>query len=99
MGLKCACLAISEPGAGSDVANIATTAEKKGDHYVVNGMKKWITGGMMGDFFTTAVRTGGPGAHGISLLLVERDMPGVFIRKMETQFDNAHTSLISLVCI
>ena len=54
-------LAISEPGAGSDVANIQTSAEDKGDHWLVNGSKKWITGGNMADFFTCAVRTGKKG--------------------------------------
>jgi len=55
------CLAISEPTAGSDVANIKTKAVRQGDYYIVNGSKKWITGGMIGDFFTTAVRTGEEG--------------------------------------
>jgi alkylation response protein AidB-like acyl-CoA dehydrogenase len=84
-GRKNICLAISEPWAGSDVANIKTSAVKVGDHYVVNGQKKWITGGTYGDFFTVAVRTGGEGMGGISLLLVERDSPGLSVRKMETQ--------------
>jgi len=96
-GKKSACLAISEPYAGSDVANLKATAVREGDHYIVNGSKKWITGGMMGDYFTTCVRTGGEGMMGLSLLLIERDMPGVSIRKMETQFDNAHsTTFINL---
>ncbi|KAL0478295.1 medium-chain specific acyl-CoA dehydrogenase, mitochondrial [Acrasis kona] len=96
-GEKNICLAISEPTAGSDVANIRTTAVRQGDHYVVNGTKKWITGGLFGDFFTTAVRTGGEGAGGISLLLLEKNMPGVNVRKMETQFDNSHnTTFINL---
>jgi len=53
-GEKNICLAISEPGAGSDVANIQTAAvlSKDGSHYVVNGSKKWISGGAFGDFFT-----------------------------------------------
>ena len=92
MGRKNICLAISEPYAGSDVANIRTTAVRHGDHYIVTGTKKWITGGSMGDFFTTAVRTGGEGMGGISLLLLERDMAGIHIRKMETQFDSAHST-------
>jgi alkylation response protein AidB-like acyl-CoA dehydrogenase len=96
-GAKNCCLAISEPFAGSDVAGIKATAVRDGDVYVVNGLKKWITGGMWGDFFTTAVRTGGPGMGGISLLLIERSMPGVSVRKMETQFDNSHnTSFVTL---
>lgn len=61
-GFKSISLAISEPGAGSDVANISTTAVDCGDHYLVNGSKKWITGGNMADFFTLVVRTGEPGS-------------------------------------
>lgn len=80
------CLAISEPLAGSDVANLRTTAVKdpSGEFYVVNGEKKWITSGCSADFFTVAVRTGGPGAKGISLLLVERETPGVETVRMKT---------------
>jgi len=59
---------------------------------VVNGSKKWITGGATADYFTVAVRTGGPGMGGLSLLLVERNMPGVNIRRMKTQFDNANST-------
>jgi alkylation response protein AidB-like acyl-CoA dehydrogenase len=67
-------LAISEPFAGSDVAAIRTTASKSADgkHYLVNGLKKWITNGTFSHYFVTAVRTGGEGMRGISLLLVER---------------------------
>ena len=56
-------LAVTEPGGGSDVAGIRTTAVRDGDHYVVNGAKTFITSGVRADFVTTAVRTGGPG-HG-----------------------------------
>jgi acyl-CoA dehydrogenase len=69
-------LGITEPDAGSDVAAIRTTARRDGEHYVVNGAKTFITSGCRADFVTTAVRTGGPGAHGISLLVVERGTPG-----------------------
>lgn len=74
-GEKTSCLAISEPFAGSDVSAIRTTAEKSpcGKFYIVNGIKKWITEGMYADYFVTAVRTGGDGAKGISMLLIERD--------------------------
>ncbi len=75
-GEKIHALAITEPSGGSDVANLKTRAVRDGDHYVVNGSKIFITGGMRADFYTTAVRTGGPGAGGISLLLIEREMPG-----------------------
>ena len=69
-------LAITEPDAGSDVAGIRTRAQRDGDHYVVNGAKTFITSGVRADFVTTAVRTGGPGHRGISLLVVERGTPG-----------------------
>jgi acyl-CoA dehydrogenase len=69
-------LAITEPGGGSDVAAIRTTARRDGDAYVVNGTKTLITSGVRADFVTTAVRTGGPGATGLSLLVVEKGLPG-----------------------
>lgn len=74
LGDKRIALAISGPEAGSDVASLACTATKTpcGKFYVVNGVKKWITNGHFADYFVTAVRTGGPGVGGISLLLVER---------------------------
>jgi acyl-CoA dehydrogenase len=75
-GKKISALAITEPGGGSDVASLATRADLKGDHYVVNGAKMFITSGVRADFFTVAVRTGGPGKAGVSLLLIERGTPG-----------------------
>ena len=77
-------LAITEPGGGSDVANIRTTALRDpstgsgrgGDVFVVNGSKTFITSGVRADFVTTAVRTGGPGYGGVSLLVVEKGAPG-----------------------
>jgi len=96
-GEKNICLAISEPGAGSDVANIQTSAVRDGDHFVLNGTKKWITGGLWGDFFSLACRTGGPGMLGISFVLVERDMPGFSVREMKTQAGGVHnTTMIQL---
>jgi acyl-CoA dehydrogenase len=77
-------LAITEPDGGSDVASIRTTARRDGDHFVVNGAKTYITSGVRADFVTTAVRTDGPGAHGISLLVIERGTPGFEVsRKLE----------------
>lgn len=75
-GEKISALAITEPGAGSDVANIKTTARRDGDHYVVRGEKTFITSGMRADCISVAVRTGGPGMSGISLLLIEAGTPG-----------------------
>lgn len=78
-GEKIISLAITEPDAGSDVAGLTTRAVRDGDGYVVDGAKLFITSATRADFFTVAVRTGGDGAGGISLLLLERDMPGVTV--------------------
>jgi len=77
------CLCITEPSAGSDVANLKTSAKLEGDHYILNGEKKWITNGIFAKYFTVACRTGEAGMNGISLLMVESDMPGVTTRKMK----------------
>ncbi|OYW15846.1 MAG: acyl-CoA dehydrogenase [Sphingomonadales bacterium 32-65-25] len=76
-GEKLISLAITEPSGGSDVAQLKTRAEKVGNKYVVNGQKMFITTGMRADYMTVAVRTGGPGMKGISLMLIETDQPGV----------------------
>lgn len=75
-GEKISCLAITEPSGGSDVSAIQTSAVRDGEDYVVRGSKTFITSGMRGDYFTVAVRTGGPGIDGVSLLLMEADRPG-----------------------
>ncbi|KAF9434229.1 hypothetical protein BGZ76_008354 [Entomortierella beljakovae] len=82
-GRKTICLAITEPSAGSDVANLTTVANESSDGYIVNGEKKWITNGTFADYFTTAVRTGGDGMGGVSLIVIERTMPGVSTRQMQ----------------
>lgn len=75
-GEKISALAITEPGGGSDVANLKTTAKRDGNDYIVRGEKTFITSGMRADYYTVAVRTGDPGMGGISLLLIERDRAG-----------------------
>ncbi|MCO1334257.1 acyl-CoA dehydrogenase family protein [Microbulbifer sp. OS29] len=70
-------LAITEPEAGSDVANIQCRAVRDGDNYIVTGEKTYITGGMRANWFTAAVRTGSEGFGGISLLLIPADTEGV----------------------
>jgi acyl-CoA dehydrogenase len=75
-GEKIGALAITEPGGGSDVGRLRTTAVLDGDHYIVNGAKTYITSGVRADYVVTAVRTGVPGAAGVSLLVVEKDGPG-----------------------
>ncbi|CAK9091436.1 unnamed protein product, partial [Durusdinium trenchii] len=97
-GEKWSALAISEPFAGSDVAQIKATATRTADgkHFLVNGVKKWITEGAYSDYFVTAVRTGGPGGKGISLLLIERG-DGVTTSQMKTTYSKcAGTALIVL---
>ena len=69
-------LAVTEPGGGSDVAGLRTRAVRDGDEWVVNGSKTFITSGVRADFVTTAVRTGGEGYGGISLLVVDKGTPG-----------------------
>ena len=77
-------LAITEPGGGSDVGHLTTTAELSDDHYVVNGAKTFITSAVRADFVVTAVRTSGTGASGVSLLVVEKGTPGFEVaRKLD----------------
>ena len=75
-------LAITEPDGGSDVAGIRTTARRDGDSYVVDGAKTYITSGVRADFVVTAVRTGEAGAHGISLLVVDKGAGGFTARPL-----------------
>lgn len=79
-GERIAALAITEPGGGSDVAQLATTARREGDEYVVNGEKVFITSGMRADWITVAVRTGEAGSRGsggLSMLLVPGGSAGL----------------------
>ncbi|MEV0178967.1 acyl-CoA dehydrogenase family protein [Streptomyces sp. NPDC050625] len=70
-------VAMTEPGTGSDLKRIATSARRDGDHYVLNGAKTFITNGALAGLIVAVVRTGGPGARGLSLLLVDGDAPGL----------------------
>ena len=80
-GGKISALGITEPNAGSDVANIRTRAVRNGDHYIVNGSKTFITSGCRAHFITTAVRTGGAGYKGVSLLMIDSSTPGFTVAK------------------
>jgi len=82
-GRKIAALAITEPGGGSDVAHLQCRARREGDEWVVDGEKTFITSGVRADWITLAVRTGGPGAAGISLLAVPGDAPGLERTRLE----------------
>ena len=82
-GEKVCALAITEPGAGSDMAGIATRAERDGDDWVLNGSKTFTTNGVYGDLYFVSARTGreGPRHRQLSQLLVERDTPGLTVAK------------------
>ncbi|MDW3648399.1 MAG: acyl-CoA dehydrogenase family protein [Bacteroidia bacterium] len=108
-GKKISCIGITEPGAGSDAANIQTRAIRQGDHYIVNGSKTFITNGVYGDFIVTVVKTDPTaGAAGVSLLVIDRDAEGVSARKLkklgwhasdtaELSFDNVKVPIENLI--
>ncbi|GED99808.1 putative acyl-CoA dehydrogenase FadE [Gordonia spumicola] len=83
-GDKISSLAITEPSGGSDVGHLRTTAKRDGDHFIVNGAKTFITSAVRADHIVAAVRTGGDGAAGVSLLVIEKGTPGFNVdRKLE----------------
>ncbi len=104
-----ACIGISEPGAGSDVANIQTKAIREGDHYIVNGSKTFITNGVYGDFIVAVVKTDPEmGAAGVSLLVIDLNAEGVTRNKLkklgwhasdtaELHFDNVKVPVENIV--
>tara|TARA_Y100000590_G_scaffold456233_1_gene606432 strand:+ start:210 stop:1355 length:1146 start_codon:yes stop_codon:yes gene_type:complete len=75
-GKKGSSLGITEPSGGSDVANIKTIAKRDGNHFVINGSKTFVTGGMKSEYFVVGARTGGKGLNGISLFFIEADRSG-----------------------
>jgi acyl-CoA dehydrogenase len=83
-GNKIGSLAITEPGGGSDVGHLTTRAVRDGDDYIINGAKTYITSGVRADYVVTAARTGGPGAAGVSLIVVDKGTPGFEVsRKLD----------------
>lgn len=76
-------LGVSEPDAGSDVAALRTRAVRDGEDYVINGSKLYISNGTIADYITLAVRTGEPGAHGVSMIVVPADSPGLRRRRLK----------------
>ncbi len=103
------CQGYSEPGAGSDLASVKTTAERDGDHYIVNGQKTWTTLGQYANMIFCLVRTSKEGKpqQGISFLLVDMDDPGITVRPIvlidgepevnEVFFDNVRVPATNLV--
>jgi citronellyl-CoA dehydrogenase len=101
-------LGVSEPDAGTDVAALRTTAVRDGDEYIINGSKLYITNGTIADYITTAVRTGGPGHRGISVIVIPADSPGLVRNRLqkigthasdtaELFFDNCRVPVENLV--
>uniref|UniRef100_A0A8D2LJE4 Acyl-CoA dehydrogenase family member 8 n=1 Tax=Varanus komodoensis TaxID=61221 RepID=A0A8D2LJE4_VARKO len=80
---KLASYCLTEPGSGSDAASLLTSAKRKGDDYILNGSKAFISGGGDTDLYVVMCRTGGPGPKGISCLVLERGMPGLSFGKKE----------------
>ena len=97
-GEKIACIGITEPGAGSDAANIKTKAIRDGAFYIVNGSKTFITNGVYGDFIITVVKTNPElGAAGVSLLVIDRNSEGVSARKIKNWVGGARIQLNSVL--
>jgi len=96
-GQAIAALGVSEPDVGSDVANLRTTARRVGDDLVINGSKTYITNGTRADFITLAVRTGGDGFKGISLVLFPTDTPGFKVGKKLEKLGNHSSDTAELV--
>ena len=86
-GERIAALGVSEPGGGSDVASLQTTARRDGDDYVIRGSKIFISNGARADFVTLAVRTGGPGAGGVSLVVCPADAKGFTVSRRLAKID------------
>lgn len=108
-GDKIGCLCITEPFGGSDVAGMRSTAEKKGDKYVINGSKTFITNGVYSDYLVVAAKTDpSKGNKGISIFVMDRDTPGISATKLdklgwrasdtgEIAFDNVEIPLTNLM--
>jgi alkylation response protein AidB-like acyl-CoA dehydrogenase len=94
-GERTACLGMSEPGAGSDLASLSTRAVLDGDHFVINGQKVWTSGAAWADFCFLFCRTDPtvPKHKGISIILVEMDTPGLTVRPIEEIVDRHHPDL------
>ncbi|MEM7675746.1 MAG: acyl-CoA dehydrogenase family protein, partial [Myxococcota bacterium] len=95
-GEKIAALGVSEPGGGSDVAAIRTTARHDGDDYIINGQKLWITNGTRADFITLGVRTGDDGYGGITLLVFPTDTKGFHVGKKIKKIGNRSSDTAEL---
>jgi acyl-CoA dehydrogenase len=90
---------LTEPEAGSDSASVQTRAVRDGDHYVLNGVKRFITNADRANLFTVMARTdpGEPGARGVSAFIVERDLPGVSVGRPEKKMGQQGAKICDVV--
>src|SRR5512139_1988864 len=89
--------ALTEPDAGSDAASLKTRAESQGDHYVLNGTKRFITNAPRAGAFTLMARTGGPGAGGVSAFIVPADLPGLKLGKKDKKMGQRGTMTCDVI--
>ena len=92
-----ASFALTEPDAGSDAASLKTRAELDGDHYVLNGTKRYITNAPRAGAFTLMARTGGPGASGVSAFIVPADLPGIQLGKPDKKMGQRGTKTCDVI--
>src|SRR5262245_37838460 len=89
--------ALTEPDAGSDAGSIKTSAERDGDHYVINGTKRYITNAPVADVFALMARTGGPGPAGITAFLVPRDSTGLSLGPIDRKMGQRGTRTCDVI--
>ena len=89
--------ALTEPDAGSDAASLKTRADLEGDHYVLNGTKRFITNAPRAGAFTLMARTGGPGAGGVSSFIVPSDLPGIKLGKTDKKMGQRGTKTCDVI--
>ncbi len=89
--------ALTEPDAGSDAASLKTRADLDGDHYVLNGTKRFITNAPRAGAFTLMARTGGPGAGGVSSFIVPSDLPGITLGKTDKKMGQRGTKTCDVI--
>lgn len=89
--------ALTEPDAGSDAASLKTRADLDGDHYVLNGTKRFITNAPRAGAFTLMARTGGPGAGGVSSFIVPADLPGIKLGKADKKMGQRGTKTCDVI--
>lgn len=89
--------ALTEPDVGSDAGSVKTTARRDGDHYVLNGTKRYITNAPVADVFTVMARTGGPGPAGVTAFLVPRDSPGLSLGPIDRKMGQRGTRTCDVI--